>query len=111
MLRVFKRRSPMSVGAWTLALFSPAVLLPQVALMVLGFDTATSWPWLVTAVSDVVGTLTGLVLATYTGVLLGATAIPVWSAHARVLPVHFGASSLGAAVLSRSSCAGTSHPR
>ena len=97
MLRVFKWRSPMSVGAWTLALFSPAVLLP-VALMVLGLDTATSWPWLVTAVSDAVGTLTGLVLATYTGVLLGATAIPVWSAHARVLPVHFGASSLGAAV-------------
>ena len=28
MLRVFKWRSPMSVGAWTLALFSPAVLPP-----------------------------------------------------------------------------------
>src|SRR4029453_12132919 len=31
-------------------------------------------------------------------VLIGATAIPVWAAHARLLPIHFGASSLGAAV-------------
>ena len=41
---------------------------------------------------------TGLVLATYTGVLLAVSAIPVWAAHARMLPLHFGASSLGAAV-------------
>jgi hypothetical protein len=30
-------------------------------------------------------------------VLLGATAIPVWAAHARLLPLHFGGSSLGVA--------------
>ncbi len=36
-------------------------------------------------------------LATYTGVLLGATAIPVWARHHRVLPFDFGISSLGAA--------------
>jgi hypothetical protein len=38
------------------------------------------------------------VLSTYTGVLLGATAIPAWSASARVLPLEFGASALGSAV-------------
>jgi formate-dependent nitrite reductase membrane component NrfD len=46
---------------------------------------------------DVAGVATGLVLATYTGVLLGATSVPVWARHARLLPAHFGASSLGAA--------------
>jgi hypothetical protein len=38
------------------------------------------------------------VLSTYTGVLIGATAIPAWSANVKVLPVHFAASGVGAAV-------------
>jgi protein NrfD len=37
-------------------------------------------------------------LSTYTGVLIGATAIPAWSRNVRLLPIHFGASSVGAAV-------------
>ena len=41
--------------------------------------------------------LSGGVLATYTGVLLGATAVPVWSAHHKLLPFHFGIVGLGAA--------------
>jgi hypothetical protein len=36
-------------------------------------------------------------MSTYTGVLLGATAIPVWAAHAKTLPIHFGASALASA--------------
>ena len=40
-------------------------------------------------------TLFGAVLATYVGVLLGATAVPVWSAHHRVLPFHFGMVAFG----------------
>jgi hypothetical protein len=39
----------------------------------------------------------GAVLATYTGVLLGATAVPVWSSHHRLLPFHFGIVALGSA--------------
>jgi hypothetical protein len=97
MLRVFKYRSPMSVGAWTLALFTPAVLTP-VGLALLGIDITSGLPRALVAVADLVATATGLVLATYTGVLIGATAIPVWAAHASILPLHFGASSLGAAV-------------
>jgi hypothetical protein len=37
-------------------------------------------------------------MSTYTGVLLGATANPVWKENATTLPVHFGASALGSAV-------------
>jgi len=98
MLRVFKYRSPMSVGAWTLALFAPAVFLP-IVLRYFGADISGAGlaRWM-TAAADVVAALSGLVLATYTGVLIAVSAIPVWVAHARLLPWHFGASSLGAAV-------------
>jgi hypothetical protein len=94
MLRIVKWQSPMSVGAWTLTMFGGASIL-SVALDVL-------WPGgrplLLGLMLDVVTGATGLVLASYASVLIGATAIPVWSAHARLLPLHFGASALGAAV-------------
>lgn len=96
MLRVFKTKSPMSVGAWTLAIFTPAVLA---ALIWDPASTDTSVAArLAGHAGSLIGALTGLVLATYTGVLLGVTVIPVWAAHARHLPFHVGASSLGAAV-------------
>jgi formate-dependent nitrite reductase membrane component NrfD len=41
---------------------------------------------------------TGLVMSTYTGVLIGATVIPVWSKHISILPLHFGASAMASAV-------------
>lgn len=84
MLRVLKFRSPMSVGAWALALFMPAALASLLRIGGLG--------------TDLLAAAAGLLLATYTGVLIGATAIPIWSRHARLLPLHFGASALGAAV-------------
>jgi formate-dependent nitrite reductase membrane component NrfD len=96
MLRVFKLRSPMSIGAWTLIAFTPAVLTP-IAIGLLAPGSGAPGQFVV-ALADITAALTGLILATYTGVLIGATAIPVWAAHARVLPPHFGASSLGAAV-------------
>ena len=98
MLRVFKLRSPMSVGAWTLVAFSNAAAASAFADLAY---RASGGRLPVKVVADAGGMLaaaTGLVLSTYTGVLLGATAIPVWSRHARVLPVVFGASGLGAAV-------------
>ena len=86
MLRVFKPQSPMSVGAWTLAAFGGAATGAVIA------------PWKpVRTFAAAASAATGLVLATYTGVLLGVTAIPVWSANARILPLHFGASGLGSA--------------
>ena len=39
----------------------------------------------------------GSLLATYTGVLIGATAIPAWFLHRTQLPIHFGTAGLGCA--------------
>jgi DMSO reductase anchor subunit len=87
MLRVFKPQSPMSVGAWTVAAFGGATAAAAFA------------PWKpVRTVAAAGAAATGLVMATYTGVLLGVTAIPVWAENARLLPVHFSASALGSAV-------------
>jgi hypothetical protein len=97
MLRVFKVQSPMSVGVWTLVAFSTAsssAAFADVASRILPSGTPVR---AVRDASALVAASTGLVMSTYTGVLIGATAIPAWSEHVRILPVHFGASSLGAA--------------
>ena len=89
MLRVFKPQSPMSVGAWTLTVFGTAsagAVIAELLRMNRAGDAAAF-----------LAALSGLVMATYTGVLIGATAIPVWSRHARSLPIHFGASALASA--------------
>jgi formate-dependent nitrite reductase membrane component NrfD len=98
MLRVFKIRSPMSVGAWTLVAFSNAAGASAFAN---AFATASDARLPVRIVADAAGVLaaaTGLVLSTYTGVLIGATTVPVWSRNVSLLPIHFGASGLGSAV-------------
>jgi formate-dependent nitrite reductase membrane component NrfD len=98
MLRVFKLQSAMSVGAWTLVAFSSSAAASAFADVV---DRETGGSLPVRVIADAAGALsaaTGTVLATYTGVLIGATAIPVWSANVRTLPIHFGASGVGAAV-------------
>lgn len=86
MMRVVKLQSPMSVGAWVLAAFGAtatgAVILPGALADVSAAGSAIS----------------GLGMATYTGVLLGATAIPAWAKYASILPAHFAASGTGAAV-------------
>src|SRR5207244_6432897 len=40
----------------------------------------------------------GLPFSNYTGVLIGATAIPVWNESINELPIHFGMSGLSSAV-------------
>lgn len=86
MLRVFKPQSPMSVGAWILATFGGASAAALILPRRLG-DAAA-----------VASAVSGLGMATYTGVLLGATSIPVWANHASILPMHFAASASGAGV-------------
>lgn len=86
MLRVFKPQSPMSVGVWTLLIFGGAA---AASLLPLGIAASAA---------TLVAAITGAILATYTGVLIGATVIPVWSRNAAILPIHFGASGLAAAV-------------
>ena len=85
MLRVFKPQSAMSIGSWTLAAFSGST-----AAALLPFRTIS------TAVTPV-SALLGCGMLTYTGVLIGATAIPVWHEHVRTLPVHFAASGMASA--------------
>lgn len=96
MLRVFKIQSPMSVGSWTLVAFSNSAA----ATAVLGEfekrrpNRAVS---VLTDASQIASALTGLVLSTYTGVLIGATTIPAWNEHVSTLPIHFAASGTAAA--------------
>jgi formate-dependent nitrite reductase membrane component NrfD len=95
---VFKMQSPMSVGAWTLVAFSNAAgasAFAATAHRALGGRLPVK---VVGDAAEVVSAATGLVLSTYTGVLIGATAVPVWSRNVSLLPIHFGASGVGAAV-------------
>jgi len=98
MMRVFKIQSPMSVGVWTLLGFSTAAAAAAFA----GFLNDRYGPSLPVRVLENAGQAAslafGLPFSNYTGVLIGATAIPVWNKNAGDLPLHFGASGLGAAV-------------
>jgi formate-dependent nitrite reductase membrane component NrfD len=95
MLRVFKLRSAMSLGAWILAAFSGCAFLAVLCFELLsrGFTNPlwTSLLWL----GETSAAAVGLLLASYTAVLIGATAIPVWSENRKLLPVHFLTSGLG----------------
>jgi formate-dependent nitrite reductase membrane component NrfD len=97
MLRVFKVQSAMSVGSWTLMSFSSAAAASAVLTELERRRVLPRIPVL-TDVADIGAALTGLVLATYTGVLVGATAIPVWNAKVSLIPLHFATSGLSTAV-------------
>ncbi len=98
MLRVVKLQSPMSVGTWTMVTFSTAAAAAAFADLVSRGRGPSTPVRTIGNAAEIVSAASGLVLATYTGVLIGATAIPVWSRNVGLLPVHFGASGLGAAV-------------
>ncbi len=97
MLRVFKLRSAMSLGAWTLSGFSSAIGLALVCheLILAGYgnDLLIIVEWL----AEVIAAFTGLVLASYTSVLLGVTAVPVWSENRKLVPAVFLTGALGSA--------------
>jgi len=98
MLRVFKPQSPMSMGAWTLSAFSSfsaASAFANLMRQKLGSSVAIS---LVENAAGMLATATGLVMSSYTGVLIGATVIPVWNENVGTLPQHFAASGLNSAV-------------
>ena len=101
MLRVFKPQSAMSMGAWILAGFGMCVVPGLIALELHAFHVFAG------AIDQILGiaaailmfgsAIFGMLLATYTGVLIGATAIPAWFLHHRLLPIHFGTAGLGSA--------------
>lgn len=101
MLRVFKPQSAMSMGAWILAAFAMCVVPGLIALEFQTFHLFSG------AIHQILGVaaeililgsaMFGMLLATYTGVLIAVTAIPAWFLHHRLLPIHFGIAGLGSA--------------
>jgi formate-dependent nitrite reductase membrane component NrfD len=95
MLRIFKVQSPMSVGSWTLVCFSSTAAAAALLTELESRRALRSIP-ILTDAAEIGSALTGLVLATYTGVLVGATAIPAWSENVSLIPSHFASSGLSA---------------
>jgi formate-dependent nitrite reductase membrane component NrfD len=87
MLRVFKPRSPMSMGAWCLAGFSTT------AAGAVGADLAGR-----RGAAKRLGALTaflGTYLGSYTGALLAATAVPVWARSRGLIGPIFVCTAVG----------------
>ncbi|HSF05347.1 MAG TPA: NrfD/PsrC family molybdoenzyme membrane anchor subunit [Methylomirabilota bacterium] len=74
MLMTFKFWDPMSIGSWALGVFGLFAFVSSV----LSFSTDPARVALRRKIG-LVGTLFGFFLASYTGVLLSATALPPWS--------------------------------
>src|SRR5215469_15246799 len=101
MLRVFKPQSAMSMGAWILTAFGacaiPGVLALELYMRQIFGGGVDEFLKIAASLLVCGSTFWGLLLATYTGVLLGATAIPAWFLHRMLLPIHFGTAGLGSA--------------
>jgi hypothetical protein len=101
MLRVFKHRSAMSMGAWILSAFGACAVPGLIALELHAhqiFGGTLDQLLRIAAGLFIFGSaIFGTLLATYTGVLIGATAIPAWFLHRTLLPIHFGTAGLGSA--------------
>jgi formate-dependent nitrite reductase membrane component NrfD len=98
MLRVFKPQSPMSVGVWVLMAFSAGTTAANAGEWLEQRTPYLRLAGLMQNLGDVASLLFGLPLATYTGVLIGATVIPAWNRNVALLPVHFAASGMAACV-------------
>ena len=101
MLRVFKPRSAMSMGAWILTAFGTSAVAGLIALELHAHQifpgTLDQLLRLAAGIFIFGAAIFGTLLATYTGVLIGATAIPAWFLHRTFLPIHFGTAGLGSA--------------
>lgn len=96
MLYMFKFWDPMSIGAWAVGVFGLFTFVSSV----LSFSSSEAMGALRRKIG-LVGILFGFFLASYTGVLLSATALPFWS-EARLMGALFLASgaSTGMAAIS-----------
>jgi formate-dependent nitrite reductase membrane component NrfD len=101
MLRVFKPQSAMSMGAWILTAFGACVFPGLIALELHALHTFSGAMDQVFRIAAglliFAAAVFGMLLGTYTGVLIGATAIPAWFLHRVLLPIHFGVAGLGSA--------------
>ncbi len=91
MMRVFRPTSPMNVGVWILGGAAPSAILTGLLI---------NRPGPLGVLGEITGYLAGLFgagLSGYTGVLVSNTAIPVFQASRRWMPVLFIASSAATA--------------
>jgi formate-dependent nitrite reductase membrane component NrfD len=108
MLRVIKLRSPMSLGTWALSMFGLCAGITAAYQM--AEDGLLNWlpffPRLFSALPvkliEVIGSFFGLFVASYTGVLLSATAVPLWARAKHILGPLFLTSGLSTALASLS---------
>src|SRR5437773_9094615 len=101
MLRVFKHRSAMSMGAWILSAFGacavPGLITLELHAHQIFSGTLDQLLRFAAGIFIFGAAIFGTLLATYTGVLIGVTAIPAWFLHRTLLPIHFGTAGLGSA--------------
>ncbi|MBO9351898.1 MAG: polysulfide reductase NrfD [Thermomicrobium sp.] len=103
MLRVIKLRSPMSLGVWGLIAFSLSAFLNALRQAVDdGFfgrshRLVRGFQQLPDRALAIASTVPAFFLAGYTGVLLGATAVPLWARNALLLGPLFLCSALSSA--------------
>ncbi|HEY7321736.1 MAG TPA: NrfD/PsrC family molybdoenzyme membrane anchor subunit [Candidatus Binatia bacterium] len=101
MLRIFRRTSAMSIGSWTLAGFGTLSAITA-ALQFLADRLRRPFYRRAAQATALPATAAGMIVATYTGTLLGSTSIPLWARASRRLPALFGisAAATSAAMLS-----------
>ncbi len=103
MLRVLKLRSPMSLGTWGLTIFGAFASLS--AVQQIAADKPTLPPWVQRSVCRVpphriaiAGVPFALFVSGYTGVLLAATAVPLWAKRGLLLGPLFLTAALSSGV-------------
>lgn len=99
MLRVFKPSSPMSMGVWSLVGFSGFASLAflREALLALGGPFGALARLVPQRVLAPVGAALAFFLASYTGVLLSVTSVPLWSKSFLLAPTFLASSFATAA--------------
>ncbi|HEX6292841.1 MAG TPA: NrfD/PsrC family molybdoenzyme membrane anchor subunit [Herpetosiphonaceae bacterium] len=103
MLRIVKLRSPMSVGTWGLTLFggfcalSALIQAAQDGLLSRANLLSRALLALPSKTISVLGGAFGFFVGGYTGVLLGATAVPLWARNALLLGPLFLSSAMSSA--------------
>jgi formate-dependent nitrite reductase membrane component NrfD len=91
MMRVFRPTSPMNMGVWILSGAAPTAVATGLLVNRRG---------LLGTIGEITGYVSGVfgaALAGYTGVLVSNSAMPIWQAARRWVPVMFMASSASAA--------------
>jgi formate-dependent nitrite reductase membrane component NrfD len=119
MLRVFKLRSPMSVGTWGLTVFGAfcalAALIQAARDGLLGRTNGAARLLcaLPSRAIDLAGAAAALLVGGYTGVLLAATAVPLWTKNSPLMGPLFlasaASSSTAAIALTLALVPGTKH--